>query len=360
MFRSPEHLFLIILISWFLTGCQIGNAVTLTPSDNSELVLTAATATVSVEPTETTKAWTPTPEQSLTSTPLLTTSSAPAQIATLLPPACEKPPSDISVDPWWQLLTKDYEGKGCKLPALAPDGVFLAYVSLAHQENEQGDYFVDSVRISNTGRDKKEKEVYSAHKMDHISTLEWSSTGQLIFGESIWEGPRVIFVYDPLKDTILTKMRALQDDKLRWNPQHTIFYAWHTGGYGADSCVGELGGYDFQSGNPFPDLYRVFKVAETEDDPFCIPYGKHDNLYIEPFGWSQDGKRLWLTVTPLHWKGNDAYEYEVEPRQVGVLEFSTTEIKYKSLAADPHYDYSFEGQTDPKIVSKFYQLSLCP
>jgi len=273
------------------------------------------------------------------------------EASAFLPAKCSQP--DINAP-------QEYGGKGCKLITPSPDEKYIAFVAITRQGNGGGVYFIDSVKVLDINQSRKEKEIYVAYKMDVITKLEWTLTGQLIFWERIWEGPWVVFIYDPVKDSILSETRAGEDALLQWNPQHTAFYTTHTGEYGAGRCVGELGGYDFQSNKPLPDLYKVFNMEEQKDDPFGIPYGKSDNLYIEPFGWSQDGKKLWLTVTPLYWKGDQAYEYEVGPRQAGALEFSTIGVTYTPLASNPSLNYSFESLPNPIIEFTAYQPRLCP
>lgn len=365
-FNSSKFLFCIILIGWLLIGCQLGRVSPSSAHDTQPFV-TAAALTVRAQQTEITTPGFPTsgpsslhpgsstPETFLGPTSLSTATFFPATIASLLGTKCDRFGETV-----YNQFIESYGDKGCKLPMFSPNEDYLAYVTLERQEDETGIYFVDAVKVLRANGDMQEKEVYGVHKMDYIGNLEWTTTGQLIFWEQIWEGPWVVFVYDPVKDAIVAKMRASEDGALQWNPQHTAFYMTRIGGYGSDNCVGELGGYDFQFGNRFPNLYQVFDIEENDNDPFDIPYGERDNLYVEPFGWDEDGKRLFLTVRPLRWKGDQVYAYEVGPKQAGVLELSSSNVIYKSLAADPSFDYSFEGLPNPKIVSSPYLPKLCP
>lgn len=335
MIQSFRRLLGISMILWFLFGCQ------------TEVRMTQrVTLTFTPPPSPTYSA---SPGASWTHTP-----KSP-QIATLLPAECAQLGVNVYADFLWQ-----YDGKGCKLPLLSPDGKYLAYVTLTQQNNESEGYFVDTVRVLAVGKNGQEKDVYIVPRLGYIEMLEWSPLGQLIIWESIWEGPWVIFVYDLTTDEILAQMRADRDTTLQWNQQQTAFYVSRSGGYGADNCVKELAGYDFESRSRFPDFYEVFNIKKRDDDPFGIPYGLEDNLYIEPFGWSPDGKYLWLTVTPLNWKGNGTYGYDVGPSQAGVIEISATGVTYKVLASDVHFDYIFDGLLNPKIVSRAYHSSICP
>ena len=252
---------------------------------------------------------------------------------------------------------QEYGGKGCKLPELSLDGRYLAYVAISRQGSGNDIFFADSVRILDAGQ---EREVHIVRKMNYIVSLDWSPTGELIFWEQIWEGPMVVFIYDPAQDLIVAKMRQNQGAALHWNSPHTAFFAVHVGEYGAESCVSELGGYDFQYRNSFPDLHGIFKLRTRTDDFFGIPYGFEDNLRIQPFAWSKDGKRLWLEVTPLYWKGIAIGRYEMGPRQAGALELASDGVVYRPLAADLRLDYSFDGLPDPKIFGQAYQPKLCP
>jgi hypothetical protein len=131
------------------------------------------------------------------------------------------------------------------------------------------------------------------------------------------------------------------------------------GGYGADNCVGELNGYDFVSDRLLPDLHQIFGLPRPADDPF-IPRAIGDELFVIPHGWSMDGMRLWLTVTPLKWLGNDLFRYEMGPRQAGVIELSTAGPRFITLAANPDSDYAFNGSPEPALISQPYHPKVCP
>ena len=354
MYRSKKCQLCITLISWLLVSCQAG-ARTSAPTFDVKPVRTIAAATAYAQLTELAAIWIPTPVPALTSTPSPTTSSFSLTIDSLLGAECEKFGETV-----FNQFISLYGNKGCKLPMLSPNGKYLAYVTLIRQETATGIYFVDGVKILKVDTNENDKEVYMVHNMDYVGALEWSTTGQLIIWEYLWEGPWVVSIYDPVTDAILVRMRLDEGGALHWSPQHSAFYVTHTGEYGANVCVGELGGYDFQSNKPFPDLYKVFNMQETNDDPFGIPYGKNDNLYMQPFDWSPDGQRLWLTVTPLYWEGDQAYKYKLGPKQAGTLEFSKSGVVYQPLASDSSFDYSFEGPPNPKIVSRNYQPHSCP
>jgi hypothetical protein len=167
-------------------------------------------------------------------------------------------------------------------------------------------------------------------------------------------------IYDPVANSMVSTMRLDTNSNLEWNTTHTVLYAEHSFIYGAGNCINELRGYDFEHHHRFPDFYEIYHIEKKENDPFGIPNGKIDDLFIDPFAWSQDGKRLWLTISFLKWQGDPAYRYEVGPRQAGVLEFSATGIVFTPLATDPHFDYSFEGLAEPKIISQVYQPRFCP
>ncbi len=349
MFFFSQKKFYIVVISWLLISCQAKVNESAPTYDIGSTIPIAGTESVQAQSTVPISALT------LTFTPFPIASPFPPEIASLLGTKCMR--FDETVHNQFISL---YGDKGCKLPVLSPDGKHLAYVTLIRQEKGTSIYFVDAVKIIKVGTNENDKEVYIAHSMDYIGALEWSMTGQLIIWEYVWEGPGVISIYDPVKDMILVRARTGKGDDLHWNLQKSAFYTTHRGEYGADVCVKEIGGYDFLSDKPFPDLYKVFNIEESKNDPFEIPHGERDNLYIEPFSWSQDGKQLWLTITPLYWNGDQAYEYKVGPRQAGVLEFSATRIAYKSLATNPFFNYSFDGYPDPKILSNSYRPQTCP
>lgn len=276
---------------------------------------------------------------------------SPFEVDSLLPAECN------------QVLMYDnypYTMNECKLPMVSPDGKYLAYTTLVLQMVNEGVYPLESIRVMEIKTGQYEG-VHVVKPRNHIGFIEWSLSGKLIFWESSVEGPGVLFVYDPVALEMLAAMRAYRGTALQWNIQRTAFYSARSGGYGADNCVGELNGYDFQYNHPFPDLYEVFNVEKTKEGDPPYDYVVGDSFAIEPFGWSQDGKHLWVSVAFLDWQGETKNEYLVGPRQVGVFELSDTEVRYITLAADDHLDYFFEGpSTDPDIGFQIYQPRNCP
>lgn len=280
--------------------------------------------------------------------------SAPT-VDTLLEDKCEKvweSPTGPGVS---YGLQERYDGKGCKLSTFSPNGDYLAYVTLSHTAPQT--LYVDTVKIieSETGVDKS---IHFSNEKDFIGSLEWTPTGKLLIWELIWEGPWVIFLYDPNADSIAYTFRLDQDGKLEWNSQSTVFYASHSGEYGHTSCVTELSGYDFQSDNPFPDFFEIYGL-EKSDDPFGIPYGENNNLSIEPFAWSKDGQSLFIVITPLTLLDSEIY-YRQEPKQAGVLNFSEYGVNLTVLGAHQKLDYSFDNMESPTLVSKPYTPKDCP
>jgi hypothetical protein len=262
-------------------------------------------------------------------------------------------------DSWGKALAQRYGGMGCRLVMSSPDNEYLAYLTIMQTSDESGKYYAEALKVKQIFSPASAKQVHVAHRMNSIGRLEWEPSGKLIFWESIWEGPGVTFVYDPATDRTLAMMAADENTAWEWNPQHSAFYAARIGGYGADNCVGELNGYDFTSDSSFPDLRKLFGVGRATDDPF-VPQEMADDLLIAPFHWSQDGNRLWLTVTPLHWLGDEIYQFELGPRQAGVVELLPNGTRYVSLAQNPGLDYSFDASPEPKLISQPHQPVRCP
>jgi hypothetical protein len=277
----------------------------------------------------------------------------------LLGAECDRPPNEAMRADLPDELLATYHDKSCKLPALSPDGAYLAYVTLSQQGDQETDSgaYVDTVRLLRVGAGE-DQVVRIAGRLSPVTHLEWVPTGQLTFQEKLWEGPQVVFIHDPAAGSLVNAMRLDYSSSLQWNPERTAAYAAHTGEYGSDQCVQELGGYDFEHGQRFPNFYTLYGIAEA-DDPLGIPYGATDSLRVEPFRWSKDGKRLWITVSRLTWI-EDTGEYEVGPRQAALLDFSDDGAHLKTLAADPRFDYAFEGMPEPEIVAQPYQPYRCP
>lgn len=318
---------------------------------SNEQTMTASVPTATFTPT-----YSPTPTPFPTSTQSFTPSPFPTEIAALLQSKCE-------IEMPWHKVTgvyrirlpiEKYEGKGCRLPLFSPNRKYLAYAMPDKQENQ--DLYVESIKVLETVTGRVQN-VHFAHEMSYIDNLEWSPTGQLIIQEQTWEGPLFILIYDPASDSIVTTMRLDPESELRWNAADTALYAKHSHDYGASTCIHELRGYDFAYGNAFPDFYEIFNLKKAESDPLGITNGKNDDLAIEPFTWSGDGRYLWITITLLR-KVDDGYE--VGPKQAGMLELRQNEVMFTMLASDPHLDYSFDESPDATLVASPYQPHHCP
>jgi hypothetical protein len=252
-----------------------------------------------------------------------------------------------------------YGKMGCKLPLLSPDGTYIAYVTLSRQQDEQRVYFTDVVKVFSAQENTSVTEVHLALRKNHVSRLQWGPTGQLMIWETIWEGDWALLIYDVSAGELLARMRTDQPD-LQWNPQQTAFYTVHAGDYGKSTCISELGGFDFETNTSFPDFYDLLDVERSKTDLAGIPYSVDDDIRIEPFAWSRDGSKLWLTTKVLDWLGDEIYQYEIKPGQAGFLEFSEIGITYTVLSSDSEHDYFFQTPSDPEIVSKPYIPQTCP
>ena len=281
--------------------------------------------------------------------------ASPPQVDTLLEGKCEKVWESPTGPEVSRFLFETYNGVGCKLAKFSPNEEYLAYVTLTSTAPQIP--YEDTVKIikTDTGTDKS---VYLSNKMDFIGALEWTPTGKLLIRENIWEGPWVIFLYDPVMDSIEYAFRLDRNGTLEWNPQGTILYASHTGDYGHGSCVTELRGYDFQYNNAFPDFYEIYGIKKSYDW-FGIPYGEKDELSIKPFAWSKDGQRLFIVITPLTLLESGLY-YRQEPKQAGVIDFSEQGANFTILGADPNLNYFFTDEEKLTLVSEPYSPMDCP
>jgi hypothetical protein len=107
-------------------------------------------------------------------------------------------------------------------------------------------------------------------------------------------------------------------------------------------------------------LYHVLGIQDLAVDAFGIPFAEEDSLRIEPLGWSDDGERLWLTVTPLRWMGWSEYRYELGPRQAAVVELSEKRVEFSVVFAAPDLDFSFADGAGSEISSSAYAPTFCP
>jgi hypothetical protein len=373
---SPDNMRIHMKPGWFCTllflvsisACMPGNALghpVLTSVPDSMIEYTYAAQTVSVQLTDIflTKAaivsaaptTTPTPTLAPTFTPTVSPTPFPLEIKAILQDKCNKPWASLvgpAISPGIDFSL--YDKDGCKLPVFSPARKYLAYATLDHQDSQ--DVWIDSVKVLEINTERVQN-VHFAHNLNNIKKLEWSQAGQLLIWEKAWEGPLFVFVYDPVSQKIVGKTRLQWNGEIVWNPDHTAFYASNSGDYGASVCVWELGGYDFRSNQPVPDLYRYYGLKIEDNAPYGIPYGQYDNLQISPHGWSDDGKTLWVTVAIL--KYVDPGYYEIGPMQAGKFVFSENGARFVVLAADKGKDFSFEGSPEPRIVSRPYVERTC-
>jgi hypothetical protein len=282
-----------------------------------------------------------------------------ADVESLLPADCARPAGAVYSYADHEYLLKDYGGKGCKLAAASPEARFLAYVSPAPGADGDGEFFADTVYLLDLSSGSNAQYVYAAQRRNLISELEWVGDQVLIVWEAVWEEAFVLHVLNAAESSVVTQMRA-DDMSLHWNLGRTAFYVTHSGAHGREICARQLGGYDLASGTALPDMGRLIGLQGITSDSFGIPYAQEDSLRLDPFRWSDDGMKLWLTITPLAWQGSSDGRYELGPVEAGVLEFSETGAGYSVVASTPDRDYSFEPGTDHEIVYRPYQATYCP
>jgi hypothetical protein len=311
----------ILILSFLITGC--GNEQTVTPDNLAPSLNAHPTALI------------------LTTTPAET-----AIQAFINSERCKRFGETIG-----SMFNQTYKDKGCKLPTLSPDRKSIAYVTLSRQSDSTGSYFSDTLRILNLENDS-ERDIFAVIEVDTIENMEWLQSGELLVWENIYEGGSwLLYVYEPISGQLLAKM-VTDNLPLQWNDQKDAFYVVHSGSYGNTTCIGELGGYDFSANISFPDIKEILWPRQSEDSP--------DELDIEPFAWSHDGNRLWLTVIPLFFGKDETSQFKIGQKRAVLMDFSESPTKVIELASDPELDYSFTNPGNPEIISSPYQLEYCP
>jgi hypothetical protein len=271
-------------------------------------------------------------------------------IPTFGPPECQQ--RNPAIDPR-QYEWRMYGDSACKLLSISPSGEYLAYVILTPLEDGEVGYGVEVVKLMRRGT----TEGYSIYEVEPyypVFYLQWSASNQLVFGGG-YEGGQTV-VYDPAGMKVLAKLAGPMEGFLfSWNPRHTAYYYNLEGGYGAEVCTSALYGFDFATGQEFPDVHELLGVEDEYDNPRAAI----NDLSFRVVGWSQDGQRLYLTVTPLKWI-EDAFTYEIGPRRAAVIELADDGPVYREVQAAPDTDffYLFDGQ-DFDLASQPYQMQLC-
>jgi hypothetical protein len=362
-----RYLFTFSLQLALLGACGIKTQPDHVQEINVETIFTAAVETVSVQMTQTALAQNTStvppaaaasPKLYPTPTPQATFTAIPPDIEAIWPSECNQ--NNLAAGVFYQGYIEQswtYGNYRCKMPMFSPDGKYLAYV-MPGLLDEQKLTFADSVWVKSIKTGENVEILNVKINQDYIPNMEWHKSGKLIFWENVWEGPGITYVYDPAND-FLYQTRGDKATAQIWNEQHSAFYSARQGGYGDERCTAGLGGYDFESNTAFPNFYKLLGM-QSKTDMFGFPEGIDSNLDVQAYGWSQDGKRLWVTITPLYADDESGYGYNIGPKQAGVLVFTGQGVEYTTLAEDENFNYFFKGYPEPKIVSDPYEPQQCP
>lgn len=246
-----------------------------------------------------------------------------------------------------------YGDSACKLLSISPSGEYLAYVTLTMTGDTETPAQVEVVKLMQRGT----TEGYPIYEMESyfpIFYLQWSASNQLVFGGG-YEGGHTV-VYDPAGMKVLAdRVGPMVASPFFWNPERTSYFYNLEGLFGADVCTSILYGFDFATGQEFPDVYDWLGVEDEDDNPRAAI----NALSLRVVGWSLDGQRLYLTVTPLKWQ-EDAFVYETQPQRAAVIELAEAGPVYREVQSAPETDffYLFDGQ-DFELASRPYHMQLC-
>jgi hypothetical protein len=241
----------------------------------------------------------------------------------------------------------NFEDSPCKLVTLSPEGAMLAYVTLetiGFDLDERGMPSFETVKVVRNGYESAEVYQKTLHL---IVSLDWSHNGKLVILDAPIEGGLAwTVIYDPDAGGITHRFRGFISDN-SWNHSKTAFHlVMYPGSYGP-VCEGYFSGYDFEGGNPLPDINQALNYR-----------GK---IYFEPSHfWTEDGKALLLSIRKLTWD-YDKSNYILGPAMLIKVNRIGDDPPVEIIHTDPTLDYILHNTEDGsyKILEGDYEARYC-
>ena len=299
--------FRIFVVGVFLFACS-PQVISATPIPSSTAIQTTDTNNLEVSQSS------PTPVVIAKVTP---TPSASAELDFELPPDCDK--FDTSID---SIYYHDLSHGACNHPALSPDGLHIAYASLA---------------ITDAGEIIQEARLFSKSLSESfpiytskcgILRPEWTPTGYLVisdFPQDVGCGHTVI--YDMTKDEIVVVLNGAVSRSGNWSADKNSFFTVSPQLFGPE-CSETLSGFDFIAGQ------SILTIK---------PITPNTNIYVvigDPV-WSADNKSMSAVLRDGICSNAENNECTYSNSYIISITFSeaTPAIDYPFY--DPTTDYSF-------------------
>ena len=239
---------------------------------------------------------------------------------------------------------------GCSYIAPSPDGQTLAYAALACiTAVDCGEV----VRLLQAGSRQPRLALFIDNREKQwVGALDWSANGELVV------------VLDDINQPVGTEVITLPADPGQealvqakvfgglagWNASRSAFVTYW--GAGPGGCGSLVSGYDFTTGQIFPDIALSLGL-----DPYDLIV--QSGSYTHPSNWWAGEDRIPLLITPLEFD-EQRQDYKYMPTLAGMITLTASGPVYATLASSASEDFSFVQTAEGyALSSKPYEIRYC-
>ncbi len=231
----------------------------------------------------------------------------------------------------------------CSFVEPSPDGRYLAYSTLTCDNGPTPPVCGEAVRVLEVNS-QVARLVYLVTEDEKrlVSGLEWSYSGDLVIIRTDINGPVDTWVISwPPPSTKTIVSGGLE----QWNGSRSAFITFRGAGPGA--CGGNVSGYDFASGQVFPDIAASLGLARESTQVY------------DEVRWDGDAAIL-LLITPMEYD-DQKQDDKFLPTIAGKITLTPSGPEYTTLASSVTEDFYFVDKVDTghSVQSKPYKAHYC-
>jgi hypothetical protein len=242
---------------------------------------------------------------------------------------------------------------GCSFISSSPDGQTLAYSAMVCLE-ETGTCG-EAIKVLIAGAEQPVTVAFAAAGgKKWVGYLGWSSTGELVFTwDDINSGVGTYILGPDFVEDLTTSPATAQfvrGELTIWNSSKTAFFTNYLGGNGW--CDIRISGYDFNTGQLFPDIPVLLGLDETA---VSISYAQ----IVMDHHWHIDTEIL-LLITPQEYDAARE-DYFFLPTLAGKIALTSSGPVYTTLASDAGESYYFGqvGVDGYEVRAAPYEVKYC-
>lgn len=231
----------------------------------------------------------------------------------------------------------------CSFVKPSPDGQYLAYSTMTCINGPTPQPCGEAVKVL----EKNSQEAKLVLFIDEgekrlVWGLDWSSNGDLVIIETDINSPVDTWVMSwPVRSTKTLVPGGIK----QWNGSRSAFFTFRAPGPG--SCGGNVSGYDFMSGQVFPDIAAILGL---------------DRVSMQVFRdiWWDDDSTILLLVTPMIYD-EQKQDDKFLPTIAGKITLSPSGPEYSTIASSATEDFYFVNNADTgySVQSKPYEAHYC-